>query len=355
MIEKITNFLKASRFAVISWIVTIALVAGMLGGALAWRQAHAAPTAQQAVPTAGPDQAPALSVLPALDNNPALAALVRHIRLKTNVPVDRPRYDVIQYTVARGDSIFGIADQFKLKPETVFWANYDLFQGSPDNLKIGMVLNIPPTDGVYYKWAEGDTLQAVADEFDVKPEVILDWPGNNLDLTDPKIPVDSYVMIPGAEKNDQPLFIQTVTVSSGSGGSGGAGSSCGGGYVGRGYFNWPVANHYISGYDFGQDGHRGVDIAALEGTPVYAADNGVVSMAQGGWNWGYGNVIQIDHGNGFVTVYAHLSVISVTPCQSVAAGAPIGLAGNTGNSFGSHLHFEIRSGGSAVNPWNFLP
>ncbi len=88
--------------------------------------------------------------------------------------------------------------------------------------------------------------------------------------------------------------------------------------------------------------------------PVYAADNGVVTMAQGGWNYGYGNVVQIDHGNGFVTIYAHLSVILVGPCQSITAGAPIGAAGNTGNSQGAHLHFEIRQNGSPINPWLLL-
>ena len=74
-------------------------------------------------------------------------------------------------------------------------------------------------------------------------------------------------------------------------------------------------------------------------------------MAQGGWNYGYGNVVQIDHGNGFVTIYAHLSSISVSQCQSISAGAPVGAAGNTGNSQGAHLHFEIRQGGSPLNPW----
>jgi murein DD-endopeptidase MepM/ murein hydrolase activator NlpD len=70
---------------------------------------------------------------------------------------------------------------------------------------------------------------------------------------------------------------------------------------------------------------------------------------------GYGNVVQIYHGNGYTSLYAHLSVIQVSQCQVVGGGAVIGLAGNTGNSFGAHLHFEIRAGGTPVNPWNYLP
>jgi murein DD-endopeptidase MepM/ murein hydrolase activator NlpD len=117
---------------------------------------------------------------------------------------------------------------------------------------------------------------------------------------------------------------------------------------------WPADNHFLSGNDY-WSGHLGIDIAAGEGAPVYAADSGVVTMAQGGDNYGYGNVIQIDHGNGYSTVYAHLSVIGVGTCQSVYAGQWIGGAGNTGNSQGAHLHFEVRQGGGFINPWFVLP
>jgi murein DD-endopeptidase MepM/ murein hydrolase activator NlpD len=154
-------------------------------------------------------------------------------------------------------------------------------------------------------------------------------------------------MVPGAVQNDQPLFIQVVTRDST------GGDACGGGYQSRGFFSWPTGARFLSGYDFGQDGHNGIDISAPEGTGVWAADNGVVTMAQGGWNYGYGNVVQIDHG-GYVTIYAHLSAISVAPCQSISAGAPVGAAGNTGNSQGAHLHFEIRQGGAPLNPWLLL-
>jgi Membrane proteins related to metalloendopeptidases len=78
-------------------------------------------------------------------------------------------------------------------------------------------------------------------------------------------------------------------------------------------------------------------------------------MAQGGYNYGYGNVIQIDHGNGYSTVYAHLSAIFVSMCQSVSAGQQIATAGATGNAQGAHLHFEVRQGGGFINPWFVLP
>ncbi|MBN2118984.1 MAG: LysM peptidoglycan-binding domain-containing M23 family metallopeptidase [Anaerolineales bacterium] len=347
---KLSAFLKKNRFSVISWAVTLLLVAGMIFGALQWRDSTSVPQAMAPIATTGPNSESPQVPMPALGGGPGVfAAIEREILLKTNIPADKPRYEPADYRVMRGDSIFAIADAFKLKPETVYWANHKVFNGSPTNIQPGQELVIPPTDGVYYEWQEGDTIESVTDKFEIKPDDIIYWPGNGLDLTNPTVESGTFVMIPGAVQDDQPLFIEVATSAS-SGGS----SGCEGGYQSQGYFIWPTSARYLSGYDFGQDGHNGIDISAPEGVPIYAADNGVVTMAQGGWNYGYGNVVQIDHGNGFVTIYAHLSVISVGMCQSITAGAPIGAAGNTGNSQGAHLHFEIRQNGTPVNPWLLL-
>jgi len=129
--------------------------------------------------------------------------------------------------------------------------------------------------------------------------------------------------------------------------------SCSNGPVGTGAFVWPADNHFLSGNDY-RSGHPGIDIAAGEGAPIYASDSGIV-MAMGNDDSGYGNVIQIDHGNGYSTVYAHLSVIEVSMCQGVYAGEMIGAAGKTGNSRGAHLHFEIIQDGRYIDPWLVLP
>jgi hypothetical protein len=98
--------------------------------------------------------------------------------------------------------------------------------------------------------------------------------------------------------------------------------------------------------------HAGVDMAAPQGTPIYAAGSGVVASAS--WGGGYGNLVQIEHGNGLLTRYAHLSQMNVTSGQPVAKGSLIGLMGTTGASTGNHLHFETRIFGSPVNPACFL-
>jgi murein DD-endopeptidase MepM/ murein hydrolase activator NlpD len=350
---KLVLFLKNNRFNIISWSITLLITGGIIAGAFAWKKSTSTVQALAPVPTAVPEQKKPQVVMPALGGPEAFLSIERDIQLKTNVPADKPRYKPVEYRVSRGDSVFGIAESFKLKPETVLWANYDVLQDDPHSLKPGQVLKIPPTDGIYYQWKENDTLESVANEFKATVDDILNYPGNDIDLAEPKIASGSWVMVPGGERE----FVQWLvpTVASGtSGTSSTSQNACPGGAVGSGGFVWPADNHFLSGNDY-WSGHLGIDIAAGEGASVYAADSGVVTMAQGGYNYGYGNVIQIDHGNGYSTVYAHLSVIGVGLCQSVGAGQWIGGAGNTGNSQGAHLHFEVRQGGGFINPWFVLP
>jgi murein DD-endopeptidase MepM/ murein hydrolase activator NlpD len=244
--------------------------------------------------------------------------------------------------------MLSIAEQFNLESETLLYVNTQL-EDNPHNLKPGMELTIPPVDGLYYTWKEGDTFESVAEKFDTSADVIVDFPGNRVDLTDPKIEVGTTVMIPGGSRE---LRNWTQDLATSGGGESGSTNICGGGPVASG-FGWPAGSHNISGNGYGP-GHLAIDIQANEGEPVYAAGSGMVTMAQGGWNYGYGNVVQIDHGNGYVTVYAHLSVINVGVCTPVGQGAVIGAAGNTGNSFGAHLHFEVRVGGSSINPYTVV-
>jgi murein DD-endopeptidase MepM/ murein hydrolase activator NlpD len=98
--------------------------------------------------------------------------------------------------------------------------------------------------------------------------------------------------------------------------------------------------------------HAGVDLARPEGTPYHAARNGVVKLAR--WNGGYGYCVIIDHGNGVETVYGHSSKLLVKEGQVVQAGEPLGLVGNTGYSFGAHLHFEIHINGQPTDPVAYL-
>lgn len=123
---------------------------------------------------------------------------------------------------------------------------------------------------------------------------------------------------------------------------------------GNGTLAWPLSSNKItSPYGTRSRGfHSGIDLAAKTGTSVYAAAGGKVVLAS--WYYGYGNCIVIDHGNGLKTRYAHLSAYKVSNGATVSRGQLIGLSGNTGNSTGPHLHFEVIVNGSTKNPVNYL-
>ena len=127
-----------------------------------------------------------------------------------------------------------------------------------------------------------------------------------------------------------------------------------------GSFRWPTSGR-ISSYfggrkspgGIGSTNHKGIDIAVPRGTPIYAADGGTVTYS--GWMSGYGYLVQIDHGNGYVTRYGHNSSLTVNVGQHVYKGQQVARAGSTGNSTGNHCHFEERYNGVAKNPLNYLP
>lgn len=161
-------------------------------------------------------------------------------------------------------------------------------------------------------------------------------------------------------KQQEAAAAAAAAASSGSSSGSGGGSS----YVpsnsvvvsGSGQFTNPCPGASISstfGYrDFDGAFHKGLDLAAAEGTPTYAAAAGTVIIA--GWSSSAGNWVVIDHGNGLVTKYMHHSALAVSAGQTVAKGQQIGYVGNTGNSFGAHLHFQVEVNGSAVDPQGYL-
>ena len=159
-----------------------------------------------------------------------------------------------------------------------------------------------------------------------------------------------------AELEAQRAAEAAAAAAAAGGGSGGGGSA-----NASGSFLWPVASYVYVSSRFGlrvhpitgkTKSHTGIDIASNQGTAVYASDGGTVTLA--GWNGGYGNCIMIDHGNGYVTLYGHLSSISVSVGQTVSQGATIGAVGSTGNSTGPHLHFEVLKNGTRIDPEQFF-
>jgi murein DD-endopeptidase MepM/ murein hydrolase activator NlpD len=261
-----------------------------------------------------------------------VAAVVPH----TTIP-RRYRIDPITYTVQTGDNVSTIADQFGVSSETVLWNNGNL-EDNPDYLNVGDVLTILPVSGVYHTVVKGDTLDSIAKKYKVQADAITAYEGNY--MQEPyTLTVGQKLIVPGGQK---PYQVRHVVAWSGAVPKDAK--------RGSGSFGWPVSGYITQRYS---EVHPAVDIGVVIGSPVKAADSGYVAVV-GRSDTGYGRYILIDHGNGFQTVYAHLSVIYVEVGQSVGKGQTMGLSGNTGKSTGPHLHFEIKLNGVRRNPFIYL-
>jgi len=263
--------------------------------------------------------------------------LWRRANPHTIIP-ERPRLEVMTYTVQAGDTIQSIAETFDLEPTTVMWAN-PAVEDAPDLLRIGQTIVILPIDGVYHQVEEGDTVASIAEAYDVVTEDIINCTHNDLTRASPEIEQGRHLIIPGGKKPYEP---KTVTAYAGAVPEGASGT---------GRFQWPVLGTITQGYWYG---HRAIDLGAPTGSAVVATDGGFISFA--GWtDVGYGYLIVVDHANGFTTYYAHLSNMYVAEGQAVERGQVIGAVGNTGNSTGPHLHFEVRRYSTQQNPRAYLP
>ena len=235
---------------------------------------------------------------------------------------------VITYTVKAGDTMSDIALRYGISLDSLRWSNPEVAY-NPDDLYIGQQLRIPPLNGVVVTVKKGDTIERLARRYNVDPDVIRTYAPNHL-----KPP---YTLKPG-----QLLVIP--------GGSREVNVPPPRPYPGYDYM-WPVRGIITQRF---HKYHPGLDIATAYNAGVYAARAGRVRVAR--WDdTGYGNMIIIDHGGGWNTLYAHMKGFLVRPGQWVNQGDLIGRVGGTGRATGPHIHFEIRKGRTRYNPETFLP
>lgn len=277
-------------------------------------------------------------------------SLERITDINTTLP-EKPRYEIKKYTVVEGDTVFGIAEKFNLNPSTILWGNLYTLGDDPHRLFPGSEINILPGDGVLHRWSAGEGLNGVARYYEVEPDVIVNWPGNNLnpdeigDFAAPNIEPGTDLFVPGGERDFITWSAPRITRDNPAVAKNIGPGACGvimDGAVGIGTFIWPAPQRFISGYDYSPaTNHYAIDIGGYLGDTLFASDNGVVVYS--GWNdYGYGYMVVIDHGGGWQTLYAHMSEIYYGCGASVFQGDVIGLMGSTGNSSGPHLHFEMR-------------
>lgn len=278
---------------------------------------------------------------------------------------------VLEHLVAAGETLSGIATQYGVDPEGLISANRLQADGT---ILAGQTLVIPRSPGIVHTVAAGQSLSEIAALYGVEVQRLVD--AN--DLVDPGVilegqrllvpgvtrllptptpvatetpvpptatPVPTTTPVPPTATRPPPTSAPSLTATI---------SRATPARTPRGGATmvWPARGDLSQG--FGEDGHSGIDIMGDAGDPVAAAAAGTVIVALESED-GYGWRIEIDHGSGLTTLYAHLSAIGVRVGERVAQGQRIGAVGSTGISTGPHLHFEVRQNSLPVDPLRFLP
>ncbi len=266
------------------------------------------------------------------------------INFKTSVS-EKPRSEIIEYEVKSGETISQISQKFDIDTNTIKWAN-DI---TSDSIKPGQILKILPVSGVSHQVKSGDTLESVAKKYTAESQAILQYPFNDVP-DDFKLKIGQVLIVPDGTPPETKLPAKIKPVPQYLAKSGPAGPTFNA--PGGGNFIWPTVAQMISTYFAWW--HPGIDMSNRAGPAVVASDGGTVIVA--GWpdNYGYGNRVVVDHGNGYQSLYAHLSNIYVSNGQRISRGQTVGQMGSTGRSTGTHLHFEIHYKGIAVNPLAIL-
>lgn len=252
----------------------------------------------------------------------------------------KPRAEAFEYVVRQGDTLSIIAEQFNISMDTITWEN-DL--KSAKDIKVGQALRILPATGILHKVKPGETIYSLAKKYQTNAQAIVDWPYNSFANDETfALAVGQELMLPdGVMPKEAPVVSPRYYAQVPAAGT----------IAGTGQFVWPASGRISQGFKWY---HQAVDIANSGAPEVLAADAGFVTVV--GWPapWDYGNRVIIDHGNGFVSWYAHLSQIFVNAGQTVARGQAVGRMGSTGRSTGTHLHFEIHKGGVKQDPLAYL-
>lgn len=249
----------------------------------------------------------------------------------------KPRDKIVNYEVLGGDTLASIAKKFEISIDTMKWAN----NLKTDIIKPGQILKISPVTGIVHKVASGENIYTIAKKYKTEAQKIVNFPFNDFaDLDTFALTAGQTVYVPdGIIEEEKPKYIVPKYIA-----------QIQAGVKGSSNFIWPTSGIITQNPVWY---HMAIDIANPSMPAVLASDTGTVIYADC-LNWGYGCHVIIDHGNGYQTLYGHLSSIGVSAGQVISQGQRLGVMGSTGRSSGIHLHFEVRSGGGLLNPLSFL-
>ncbi len=263
-----------------------------------------------------------------------------------------PRQPFVLYETQAGDTVSGVSAKFGITMGTLLDNNPTI--DNRNLIQLGQSLVVPRKDGILYKIGHGDTISSIVGQYDnittdtvisYKPNAIADASG---------LETGTYVLLPGATRKPPP----PPPPKPSSGGSSSAGGTPLPGGSGR--FGFPLSGWNGVSDAFGSDRgggriHEGIDLDlhGFHASGIFSACSGVVSRTEY-LTYSYGYHVVVDCGDGWTTLSAHLSEISVSPGQRVNKGTRLGTSGMTGYTTGEHLHFEIRYNGAPVNPADYL-
>jgi murein DD-endopeptidase MepM/ murein hydrolase activator NlpD len=267
-----------------------------------------------------------------------------------------PRQPFVLYEPLPGDTVSGIAERYGISVRTLLDNNPTV--KDVNLVQRGQQLVVPRKDGILYKVAHGDTVDKIVGQYDeITSGTVIEYRPNA--ITDPKsLKTGDFILLPGAKVKPPPPLPPAPPARTGSGpGVGTAGAGSAPPAAGAGLFKVaPVASWRSVSDEFGvpRGGgsiHTGTDLD-LHGYAfmnVFSVCDGVVARTEY-LTYSYGYHVVVDCGDGWSTLYAHFSEITVSPGQQVSAGTVIGVTGLTGFTTGHHLHFEVRKNGAPVNP-----
>ncbi len=244
-----------------------------------------------------------------------------------------------EYEVQAGDTLSGIADRFGIGVDYIKWNNVDVADSNA--IYPGLILQIPSVEGIIHSVKVNETVTEVATKYEADWRDIVEFRANGLAGDPNNIQPGSLILVPGGKKV---VPVAPPPVRPGASDIPPASESG---------WTWPALGLLTS--PFGPAHPLGIDVAASVGTPIYATNSGQVTFVGGNPCCSYGYHVIIDHGNGYETLYAHMSAFAVEPGAWVNSGDVIGYIGMTGRTTGPHVHFELRRNGVYQDPLNFLP
>ncbi|NQV12557.1 M23 family metallopeptidase [Candidatus Uhrbacteria bacterium] len=254
-----------------------------------------------------------------------------------------PRTDVLEYEVQIGDTLGTIAQAHGISINTLLWSNS---LSTRSVIRPGNKLKILPVNGIQHTVKSGDTLIKIASKYDSDTDKIIQYNSlanaSDLSIGETLLIPDGKIIASAPRRTTSVARVFSAPAKTVAAPAAAA--------TGSGAMIWPTDLSVITQY-FGWR-HTGVDIDCHFTNQNYAADDGYVQLA--GWKGGYGLTVEINHGNGIVTRYGHHASLAVKAGQQITQGTPLGVCGTTGNSTGTHLHFEVIRNGKFMNPLEYV-